>query len=130
MKIKDLTKSLLALVCMMTVAFCFTSCSDDDDEDLIIITYVAEGSLVDSSGSMMGVLVAIPEYTEAIGKVMGGLYLTTAKDSEVIKACDAVYQRQRTAYPTLKGNVEIHRKETNTEGVTVTSKVIKTYKYE
>lgn len=129
MKIKNLTKSLLALVCMMTVTFSFTSCSDDD-EDLTIITYVAEGSLVDSSGSMMGVFTAIPEYTEAIDKVMGGLYLTTAKDSEVIKACDAVYQRQRTAYPTLKGYVEIHRGESSTEGATATSKVIKTYKYE
>ncbi|AVM52885.1 hypothetical protein JN06_00174 [Bacteroides zoogleoformans] len=129
MKIKNLMKSLLALVCMMTVTFSFTSCSSDDDETLII-TYVAEGSLVDSSGSMMGVLVAIPEYTEAIGKMMGGLYLTTTKDSEIVKACDAVYQRQRTAYPTLKGNVEIHRGESNTEGETVTNKVIKTYKYE
>lgn len=129
MKIENLMKSLLALVCVMTVAFSFTSCSDDDDEGLII-TYVAEGSLEDTSGSVMGTFVALPEYTEAIGKVMGGVYLTTAKDSEVIKACDAVYQNQRTAHPTWKGYVEIHREEVNTEGVTVTNKVIKTYKYE
>ena len=102
MKVEKLLKSLLFVVCTMTMALNFTACSEDDDVSTII-TYTAKGNISASSSDALESMFAIADYTEAIKKELGSYYFDTAKDNEVISICDAVYQNHRTNHPTWKG---------------------------
>ncbi len=129
MKVENLLKSLLFVVCTMTMALNFTACSEDDDVSTII-TYTAKGNISDSSSAALEAMFAIAEYNEAITKELGNYYFDTAKDNEVISICDVVYQSHRTNHPTWKGYVEIEKSEVGASGDVISSTVIKTYKYE
>ena len=129
MKVEKLLKSLLFVVCTMTMALNFTACSEDDDVSTII-TYSAKGNISDSSSDALGAMFAIADYTEAITKELGSYHFNTEKDNEVISICDVVYQNHRTNHPTWKGIVEIEKSEVGASGDVISSTVIKTYKYE
>ncbi|MBR2016357.1 MAG: hypothetical protein IKA00_03520 [Prevotella sp.] len=129
MKVEKLLKSLLFVVCTMTMALNFTACSEDDDVSTII-TYTAKGNISASSSDALESMFAIADYTEAIKKELGSYYFDTAKDNEVISICDAVYQNHRTNHPTWKGFVEIEKSETGASGEIISSTILKTYKYE
>ena len=129
MKVENLLKSLLFVVCTMTMALNFTACSEDDDVSTII-TYSAKGNISDSSSDALGAMFAIADYNEAITNELGSYYFDTVKDNEVISICDAVYQNHRTNHPTWKGTVEIEKSSIEASGDVISSTIIKTYKYE
>lgn len=129
MKLKKFLKGLFAFVFAVTMAFNFTACSENDDI-ITIITYTANGNMSASSSDAWGAMFAIPEYNEAIAKVLGDNYTTTEMDKEVISACDAVFKNHRTNHPSWKGAVEIEKSKIGTYGEIVSSSVIKTYIYE
>lgn len=129
MKVENLLKSLLFVVCTMTMALNFTACSEDDDVSTII-TYTAKGNISDSSSAALEAMFAIAEYNEAITNELGSYYFDTAKDNKVISICDVVYQNHRTNHPTWKGYVEIEKSEVGASGDVISSTIIKTYKYE
>ena len=124
MKVEKSLKSLMAIVCMMVMALSFNSCSNDDDDNEKSIYYIAEGSIT-------GSLFAISDYTTAIKSVFGGTTngSYTAKDTEVIAACDAVYQKHKTDHPTWKGQIKIKKAYADKMGEIITSSYIKTYDY-
>ncbi|MBQ4162247.1 MAG: hypothetical protein IJD84_05085 [Parabacteroides sp.] len=129
MKVEKFLKILMAITCMMVMMFSFNSCSDDDDT-MILITYTAKGSLSASGSDALDAIFGVADYTDAITRVLGDSYTTTEKDSEVVSACDAVFQKHRTNHPTWKGQIEIEKSKIETSGNIVSNTIIKTYKYE
>jgi len=128
MKIKRISW-FLAIVCAVTFAFGFSSCSEVENEN-IIFAYRANGNISASSGDALEALFCIPHYTEAITKLLGESYSMTERDKDVISVCDAVFSNHRTKYPTWKGYVEIEKSKIDASGDIISSEVIKTYKYE
>lgn len=127
--IKKRIFGLLAIVSAITLMFSLSSCSEKIDEDLIF-SYTANGNISASSGDVFGSLYCITDYTEAITTVLGQTFSMTERDKDVINACDAVYQKHRANHPEWKGYVEIEKSKVGILGETVSSVVIKTYKYE
>jgi hypothetical protein len=128
MKVEKSLKSLMAIVCMMVMALSFNSCSNDDDDNENFICYIAEGQI---TGSDLGATFSISDYTTAIKSVFGGTTngSYTAKDTEVIAACDAVYQKHKTDHPTWKGQIKIKKAYADKMGEIISSSYIKTYDY-
>ena len=96
MKVEKLLKSLLFVVCTMTMALNFTACSEDDDVSTII-TYTAKGNISASSSDALESMFAIADYTEAIKKELGSYYFDTAKDNEVISITELIIQHGKVS---------------------------------
>ena len=132
MKTKDVFKRMALLVWVMALAIGFTACSSDDDE-LYVVTYDTATSLTASGEDALSAPVnAISDYSTALKQVMGGSFCTTDKDAEVIEACDKVFEKHQTLYPSLKGYVEIRKTvgTTSSPDEELPSTVVKTYTYE
>lgn len=131
MKTKDVFKRMAMLVWVMALAVGFTACSSDDET--YVVTYDVASSLT-ASGDVDPLIAvkAATDYSTALDQVMGGSFCTTDKDAEIIAACDEVFSKHKTQYPTLKGYVEI-RKTVGTvtsPDEELPSTVLKTYNYE
>lgn len=117
---------IVAMVCSMAVTM--TSCSSDDDEVTDLVSYEASGTLsASNSTDALEAIFGISQYTEAIKEALGGDYVSSDKDKEVISACDAVYQNHRTNHPSWEGKITIRKyrvSSSESEGT-----VVKTYTY-
>ena len=127
MRVKNLLKSMFAVMCVVTMALNLTACDGEEDRGDDLIIYTAGGLI---TGNDLSAVFAIAEYNDAIEVALGGNYTTVPKDKEVIAACDAVFQKHRTNNPSWKGEVKIEKEYINWMGDVVEGSTLKTYKYE
>ena len=126
MKVANLMKSLLAILCTVALAVNFTSCEEDADDLDTVLIYRASGSISGDGGALF----AITDYSEAINEIVGDIYSSKAMDKEVVAACDVVYQNHKAKHPTWSGSVKIEKSKINISGDIVSSTTLKTYKYD
>ena len=129
MKARNIWKSLAALMCVAVMAMGLTACSEEESEGIHVIVYTYDPTL--SATGMDGLAIistVLGDYSNALKQAMGGDYCMTEKDTEVIAACDKVFQSHQNKYSQLKGSITILKTITNSPS-SEAGTVIKTYTY-
>lgn len=130
-------KTILMLVCAGSMLAAVSSCQGNEETEEVF-TYSASANLTTSTSSTSGNYndAVMFDYNDAIRELLGEKYTSVGnRDSEVIAACDAVYEKHMEENLNVKGTVDIRRttasptESTSDEGSSSEVVVIKTYTY-
>lgn len=130
METRNVLKRMALFVWVVALLVGFTACSSEDDE-LYVVTYDVAADFSDSGEDGHSIKIIL-DYSTVLDQVMGGSFCTKDKDAEIIEACDKVFEKHKTQYTNVFGNVEI-RKTVGTMSSPddeLPSTVLKTYNYE
>jgi hypothetical protein len=123
---KKYLMAAVALICMTITCVAFSACNSEEDESSSIVYYRANGSMSSTGSDAILAAFAVADYTTAITNAIGGDYIKGSKDSEVIAACDKVFEKHRANHPSWSGYVTI----TKYQGMDdENGTVIKSYQY-
>ena len=129
---KKVLKAFIMLVCAGSMLAAVSSC-EGNEETQEVFTYSASANLTTStSGNYYDAVMF--DYNDAIRGLLGEQYVSVGnRDSEVIAACDAVYEKHMEENLNVKGTVEIRRTTASptesTSEESLPSTVIATYTY-
>ena len=110
-KMKKVLKAFIMLVCAGSMLAAVSSCEGNEDTQEVI-SYYADGNVSTVSSSDGNYYDrGLTDYNDAIKELLGGVnyVIGSNRDSDVIAACNAVYERHLGENLNLKGTVKIHK---------------------
>lgn len=124
---KKAIKFLIFAAALAIFGSALTSCTSEETET-VIYSYTANGNI--SATNDPGATFIIPEFNQEIQNVLGGVnYSLTEMDSEVIAACDAMYERAKAEHPGAQGEITINKNTSTTDNPHGEDTTLRTYTF-